>query len=216
MKGAVFDMDGVLIDSEPLWRRAERAAFARVGIELTDGECRETMGLRSDEVVALWHRRRPWSGFSRQQVLEDLENRVAAMIRTEGVALPGVDRTIGDLRAAGLRVALASSSSPTLIRTVLSTLGLDRAFEAVCSATEERRGKPDPAVYLTAVQRLGLRPADCVAFEDSVAGVRSATAAGLKVIAVPADEQLEDPGFRAAHLTLSSLDHFRIELLDSL
>jgi len=216
MRGAVFDMDGLLIDSEPLWRRAEQAAFARVGIELTDEMCRETMGLRSDEVVALWHRRRPWSGVSPDEVLDDLEGRVAALIRSQGRALPGVRRTIDELQSAGMRMALATSSAPHLIRTVLSTLGLVDAFDTVCSAADEERGKPDPAVYNTAVRDLGLPPSECVAFEDSVAGVQSASAAGLRVIAVPAPEQFDEPGFDQADLKLGSLEEFEIWILDSI
>lgn len=216
MKAAIFDMDGVLIDSEPLWRRAERAAFARVGLELSDEDCKQTMGLRSDEVVALWYRRHPWSGASTDEVLQDMESGVAGLVRSEGQALPGVERTIGELRSSGVRLALASSSAPELIRVVLTTLGLEDAFEVVCSAVDEERGKPDPAVYLSAIRRLGVPPAACVAFEDSVAGVASARSAGLRVIAVPASDQFDDPGFDAAQLKLGSLDEFSVVMLSDL
>ena len=113
-------------------------------------------------------------------------------------------------------IALASSSPPHIIRTVLTTLGLDEVFEVVCSAADEQRGKPDPAVYLRAVRALGLPPRQCVAFEDSVAGVQSALTAGLKVVAVPAPEQFDDGGFNDADLKLASLEELRIELLETL
>jgi sugar-phosphatase len=216
MRGAVFDMDGLLIDSEPLWRQAEQAAFARVGIELDDDACRQTMGLRSDEVVALWYRRRPWSGPSVDDVLEDLEGRVADLVRSQGRALPGVVRTLAELRRRGFRLAVASSSAPELIRIVLTTLELENLFEVVCSAVDEEYGKPDPAVYLTATRELGIPPGDCVAFEDSIAGVASARAAGLRVIAVPAPEQYHDVGFDKAHLKIRSLVDFDVGVLDSI
>jgi sugar-phosphatase len=209
-------MDGLLIDSEPLWRRAEQAAFARVGIELTDEMCRETMGLRSDEVVALWHQRRPWSGVSREDVRRDMESRVAELVRTEGCMLPGVEQTIEKLQRAGFATALATSSAPWLIEVVLATLGLSEVFRVSCSAVDEERGKPDPAVYLTAVRGLGIPATDCVAFEDSLAGVESARAAGLKVIAVPAPEQYLLSGFDQADLKLRTLEEFEIDLLDTI
>jgi sugar-phosphatase len=216
MEAAIFDMDGVLIDSEPLWRRAERAAFSRVGLELSDEDCKQTMGLRSDEVVALWYRRHPWSGASPEEVLRDMESRVAALVSSEGRALPGVERAIDELRSSGIRLALASSSAPGLIRVVLSTLGFEEAFEVVCSAIDEERGKPDPAVYLSAIRRLGVSPAACVAFEDSVAGVASARSAGLRVVAVPAADQFDDPGFDTAELKLASLEEFSLEMLSKM
>ena len=215
MRAAIFDMDGLIIDSEPLWRLAERAAFARVGLELTDNDCRRTTGLRSDEVVGYWFDRRPWSGIGPEDVVRDLESRVAELISVRGRALPGVHRAIDLLHGAGLRLALASSSSHDLIRVVLVALGLENTFEVVCSAADEAKGKPDPAVYLTTVRRLGVEPAEVVAIEDSAAGVQAARAAGLRVIAVPAAADFDDPRFDIANLKLRSLEDFEPRLLDS-
>ena len=215
MRAAIFDMDGLIIDSEPLWRLAERAAFARVGLELTDNDCRRTTGLRSDEVVGYWFDRRPWSGIGPEDVVRDLESRVAELISVRGRALPGVHRAIDLLHGAGLRLALASSSSHDLIRVVLVALGLENTFEVVCSAADEAKGKPDPAVYLTTVRRLGVEPAEVVAIEDSAAGVQAARAAGLRVIAVPAAADFDDPRFDIANLKLRSLEDFEPRFLDS-
>ena len=208
MKAAIFDMDGLIIDSEPLWRLAERAAFARVGLELGDDDCRRTTGLRSDEVVRYWFARHPWTGVSREDLVRDLESRVAHLIATRGRALPGVHRTLDLLSGAGVRLGLASSSSHDLISVVLATLGLDGTFEVSCSGADEARGKPDPAVYLTTISRLGIESSDGVAFEDSVAGVQAAHAAGLYVVAVPAVADIDDPGFDGADLKLRSLEDF--------
>jgi len=215
MQAAIFDMDGLIIDSEPLWRLAERAAFARVGLELSDDDCRRTTGLRSDEVVGYWFDRRPWTEISETAVVRDLETRVADLISARGRALPGVHRAIDLLQGAGLSLALASSSSHELIRVVLATLGLDDVFEVICSAADEAKGKPDPAVYLTTVRRLGVEPAEVVAIEDSAAGVQAAHAAGLFVIAVPAAADFDDPRFEVANLKLHSLEEFEPRLLDS-
>ncbi len=213
MKAAIFDMDGLIIDSEPLWRFAERTAFARVCLELSDDDCRRTTGLRSDEVVEFWYVRHPWNGVGRDDVVRDLESRVADLISSRGQPMPGVERTLDLLRGAGVRLGLASSSSHELIGVVLATLGLNDAFEVICSGADEERGKPDPAVYLTAIRRLGIEAADGVAFEDSVAGVKAAHAAGLFVIAVPAAADFDDPGFAVADLKLASLEDFRLQIL---
>ncbi len=213
MKAAIFDMDGLIIDSEPLWRLAERETFARVGLELTDDECRKTTGLRSDEVVGYWFERRPWSGSSREEVHRNLDGRVTEFIAEQGRPMPGVRRVIDLLRGAGLRLALASSSSHELIGVVLTTLGLEDVFEFTCSGVDEERGKPDPAVYLTTVRRLGLRARECCAFEDSAAGVQAAHAAGLFVIAVPATADFDDPRFDLADLKLPTLDDFDLRLI---
>jgi len=214
MKAAIFDMDGLIIDSEPLWRLAERQTFARVGLELSDDECRKTTGLRSDEVVGFWYARQPWVGASPEDVVRDLERRVAALISARGKALPGVHRAIDLLRGAGVRLALASSSSHEIIGVVLGTLRLDGCFEVVCSGADEARGKPDPAVYLSTIRRLGLDAADAFAIEDSAAGVESAHAAGLFVVAVPAPHDLDDPRFNIADLKLRSLEDFNLDLID--
>ena len=213
MKAAIFDMDGLLIDSEPLWRLAEREVFATVGLELTDEDCRRTTGLRSDEVVDYWYERHPWSGEPCSEVHRRLDARVTELIAERGRTMPGARRAIRLLRGAGLRLALASSSSRELIGVVLDTLGLDEVFEVVASGAEEARGKPDPAVYLTTVNRLRVSAGECLAFEDSVAGVRAARGAGIFTIAVPAPHDIDDPGFDAADLKLRSLEEFRLSIL---
>ncbi len=164
-QAAIFDMDGLLIDSEPLWRRAEMAAFARVGVALTDDRCKETMGMRLDAMVAHWRARFSWRDLSDEEMGADILRRVTALIAAEGKALPGVHEVIGALRAMGL--------------------GLRDAFPVLCTAVDEPRGKPDPAVYLTAARRLGVAPKMCLVFEDSPAGVLAGVRAGMRVVAVP-------------------------------
>jgi sugar-phosphatase len=209
-------MDGLLIDSEPLWRRAEIEVFDEVGIRLTEADCEQTMGLRTDEVVAYWHARFPWRDPSQETIAAAVDSRVAELIARHPSPLPGAVSAVVSVHEAGMRVGLASSSSMELIRAVVRTLELDRYFEILCSAEDEELGKPHPGVYRTACRRLGVRPEDCVAFEDSAAGVASARAASMRVIAVPAPHQFDHPGFAAADLKLHSLEEFTLDLLDSL
>src|ERR687888_1626296 len=137
IEAVVFDMDGVLIDSEPIWRRVERDVFGRVGVALSDADLVETMGVRIGEVVERWHERRPWEGPSTRQVEEQIVEAVAETIASEGRLEEGVVEAIDHVDGLGLRLALASSSPMRLIEAVLSLADLAKRFEVMLSAEEE-------------------------------------------------------------------------------
>ena len=206
IEAVVFDMDGVLVDSEPIWRAVERDVFGGLGIEVSDEDLFETMGVRVADVVARWHRRSPWDEPSREDVARSIVDRVAEAIEREGAfhqeAIPAIDYVAG----LGLRLALASSSPMRLIRSVLSIGGLADRFEVILSAEDEERGKPDPAVYLSAARELGVPPERCLAVEDSINGVRSAKEAGMVCVAVPVSGVTD--GFEGADLVLGSIEEF--------
>ncbi len=216
MKAAVFDMDGLLIDSEPLWRQAEKSTFREVGIELTDQMCHQTLGLRADEVVAHWYGKFPWTGATLEEVEIRLVSSVQRLISAHGQPLKGVCTILSVLSEAGFKLGLASSSPHVLIETVVGKLDVRDYFAVMCSAVDEDRGKPDPAVYLKAAEKLGVDPTNCIAFEDSVSGVRSAKSAGMSVIAVPAENQYCEREFEMADIKLRSLAEFSIEMLGKL
>jgi mannitol-1-/sugar-/sorbitol-6-/2-deoxyglucose-6-phosphatase len=199
-------MDGVLVDSEPIWRTVEQEVFAGVGIEVTDEDLFETMGVRVADVVEGWHRRKPWEHPSRQEVARVIVDRVAGAIEREGAFNQEAIAVIDYVDGLGLRLALASSSPMSLIREVLSIGGLGDRFEVVLSAEEEERGKPDPAVYLSAARELGVAPERCLAVEDSINGARSAKAAGMVCVAVPVSGVTD--GFEGADLVLGSIAEF--------
>jgi HAD superfamily hydrolase (TIGR01509 family) len=205
-RALIFDMDGVLIDSEPLWRRAEIETFGDVGLSLTDGDCRATQGLRIDEAVDYWFARSPWTGKSRELVAEAIVERVAELIRDEGAPMSGVHEALSEAKRRGYRLGLASSSSIRLIETVLERFDLREAFEAVHSAEEETFGKPHPSVYLSTAQTLSIDPRRCVAIEDSINGVVAALAAGMTCFAIPAPESRTDARFAVASRKLASLE----------
>jgi len=205
-RGLLFDMDGVLIDSEPLWRRAEIESFAEVGLVLSDADCRQTQGLRIDEAVSYWFHRTPWPGPSCDAVSETIVERVAALVQSEGEPMAGVHESILAATRRGWRLGLASSSPRFLIDSVLDRFGLRDAFEAVHSAEHESFGKPHPAVYLSTAAALQITPQRCVAIEDSINGVISAVAAQMACIAIPAPESREDPRFAIASRRLASLE----------
>jgi HAD superfamily hydrolase (TIGR01509 family) len=201
----IFDMDGLLIDSEPLWRRAEIEVFAGVGVRLTEADCMRTTGLRIDAVVAFWQRERPWVGPAPTELAEQIVTRVIELVRAEGELLPGAAQALDFFTERGLALGLASSSPRRLIEAVLVCLRLAERFGAVHSAEGEPRGKPDPAVYLHAAARLGHEPRRCMAIEDSIPGVLAAVAAGMGCIAVPAPEHRGDPHLHRATVVLGSL-----------
>lgn len=208
IEAVIFDMDGLLIDSEPFWRRAEIAVFGTVGIALTDDDCRETMGYRLNEVVDLWYSRKPWIDKSKEQVEREILTCVQNLIETEGKPLPGVMDTIKMCEKLNLKMAIASSSALVLINATVARLGLETTFDVLQSAENEEFGKPHPAVFIRTAKRLGVRSENCVVFEDSFHGMIAGLAAKMKVVAIP--EQLEKR-FEAAHLVLKFMNSARVE-----
>jgi sugar-phosphatase len=215
MRGCVFDMDGVLIDTEPVWRRIEQEIFGRVGIELTEEQLLETWGMRINEVVDHWYRSRPWAAVRPQAVAKAIVDDVVAHVQAAGTPAPGAVAAIDRVHAAGMRIAIASSSSARLIDAVVRRLELVEKVEVVVSADDERHGKPAPDVYLSAVGKLALVPEECMAVEDSPVGVASAKAAGMACVAL-ATHGLDPSALSAADATITSLDELTPTLWERL
>jgi sugar-phosphatase len=201
----IFDMDGVLIDSEPFWHEAETAGFALAGLRLTREDCLQTTGLRVDAVVDHWYSRSPWPSPSPREVEREIVERVIALVRERGELKPGVEAALSLVQSRGLRTALASSSPSAIIDTVLDRFGLRSAFEIVHSAEGEPYGKPHPGVYLHTAEQLGVRPQECLAIEDSPNGVLAAKAAGMLCLAVPEPPLRGHPWFAIADAVVESL-----------
>ena len=216
LHAVVFDMDGVLIDSEPFWRESEIEVFGRNGLYLAEADCILTTGMRIGEVTRYWYERRPWNGPEPEILAEEILRGVIRRVRERGTAMPGLHQVIRLFQSHGLRLALASSSALSLIDAVIDRLELRSYFEAICSAENEPRGKPHPDVYLSAARRLALPPANCLAVEDSIAGVQAAKAAGMKCIAIPLPELRSDPRYQKADFILDSLVQLDEKVLKSL
>lgn len=209
-------MDGLLIDTEPIWRRVEIEVFRGVGLSLTEENLLETMGVRVAEVVELWYRRHPWTGPTPAQVTEQIEAGVVEHVMSEGEPKAGVERVLRMVHEAGLPIAIASSSSERLIQAVMKRLGIEHYIRAICSADLESEGKPHPAVYLTAARSLGVPAEECLALEDSPNGVLSAKAAGMYTVAVPDPNFAGDPRIARADLQLRSLEELTPDLWEQL
>ena len=215
-RAVVFDMDGVLVDSEPLWREAEIEVFGSLGVPLTETMCLETMGLRLDEVVGHWYRRHPWPDLDAPAVAAAVVERIAALVDARGEPLPGVAEAVDACRASGFRTALASSSPMRLIEAVVGRFRLGGSFEVLATADDERHGKPHPAIYLSTADQLGVAPTACVAIEDSVNGIVAAKAARMACIAVPARELRGDRRLGIADVVVDSLAAVTAECLERL
>jgi beta-phosphoglucomutase-like phosphatase (HAD superfamily) len=216
LRAVIFDMDGVLIDTEPVWRRVEIEVFGALGVVLTEADCRDTMGLRIDEVVQFWHGRRPWTGASVGAVADRIVAGVVQHVGSRGVATVGAREAIGVVQRAGLQVAVASSSPPALISAVMEKLRLAEVVEVTCSAMHVSRGKPAPDVYRRTASLLGAPPASCLAVEDSVNGMLSARAAGMPCIVIPERGLAPDPRLDSATLRLDSLLDLDAQRLESI
>lgn len=216
MKAVIFDMDGILIDSEPLWKIAEIKGFGKVGLDLTQTDCEETVGLRIDEVVKMWFKKRPWKGSSCEEVTIDIVNILIDEIKANGKALPGVKEALEICDKSALKIGLATSSYHNIIEAVLDKLDIRHYFEVVHSAEYERHGKPHPAVFLTAAEKLGVSPLECLVIEDSLNGVVAAKAARMKVIAVPEQSHAYNPKLMLADKILDSLHDFNMATANEL
>ena len=216
INAAIFDMDGLLIDSEPFWRRAQFYAFGTVGLSLSDDAMRLTMGRRIDEVVAHWYHEKPWEGASQKDIEALIVDKVIELVKAEGVALPGVLDAIELFKSKSIPMAIASSSSTEIIDAVVDKLEIRSYFDHIYSAEHETHGKPHPGVYITTAALLGVPAHRCLALEDSPSGVLSAKAAKMKCVAVPAPENKSHSYIQIADVVIDSLEQFDEKLLESL
>jgi len=206
----IFDMDGLLLDSEPLWRRAQIEAFGAHGLVLDEAACATTTGLRIDEVVTLRlsHPELAGRAIDPHALRNGIVDRVIALVISAGKLLPGARAAIEAAAATGVPLALASSSDGRLIHAALDHFGLTEHFAHVVSAEHEPFGKPHPGVYLRTAGQLGVAPTSCVAIEDSLNGVIAAKAARMTCVAVPAPAERADVRFSIADVILDSLASF--------
>jgi HAD superfamily hydrolase (TIGR01509 family) len=204
IEAVVFDLDGVLIDSEPVWERVRRGLVAERGGHWAPDAQRRLMGMSTPE----WARYLSEDlgvGLPPDQVAAQVVDRMTASYRERIPFLPGAVEAVGQL-AARWPLGLASSAPAALIETVLDAADLSSYFQVTMSTEQVPHGKPAPDIYLAVTTRLGVPPADCAAIEDSSNGLRSAAAAGLHVIAIPRPQYPPDPdALAAASLVLPSL-----------
>ena len=141
IEAVIFDLDGLLIDSEPLWQEAEISVFAQVNVMLTSELCLKTKGLRIDEVVNYWYQQYPWNNLSRSKVEELIVDRLIELIFLKGKPLVGVNKALSFVKSKNVKIALASSSSSRIIQAALKKLNLTNMFAEIYSAESEKYSK---------------------------------------------------------------------------
>jgi len=216
IKAVIYDMDGLIIDSEPLWQEAEISVFKSININLTKEDCMKVMGMRTDEVVDYWFRRFPWEAPSKTEITSAIVRELIRLIKEKGKLMEGVKESLDFVRSMDVKIALASSSSYEIINAVLEKFGLMKEFEVIYSAQEEEYGKPHPAVYISAAKRLDVAPVECLAIEDSLNGILAAKAAKMKCIAIPYEGVRHDRRFAIADVKLDSLRQIDSEVWRSI
>ncbi len=197
-------MDGLLVESESLWRIAEQEASDALGLGLGMDDFDATMGIRMRDVAKMWFARSPWPGPTPDEVAASVVARVIELL-ADAEPLPGVVDALDLVADAGMAVGLCSSSDLVMIDAVLAATGLAERFDVTHSAEHDPYGKPHPEPYLRTAELLGVEPSQCIALEDSVTGCISAKAASMRVVAVPAPAQYDSLKFEFVDAKLRTL-----------
>ena len=212
----IFDMDGLLIDSEPLWNEAASEVFGEFGIILQKKQFSLTTGLRTREFVKWWFEQYKVDPKYLSGAEEEIIERVISKVLAKGKAKPGVSHILNFFIQRNFKIGLASSSPMSLIDKTIDYLGLRSHLHAITSAAELDFGKPHPQVYLDCAEKLHSSPLNCLAFEDSFNGMISAKAARMKCIVVPDSSQFNDKKWFSADMKISSLQNFNDLLLQTI
>ncbi|MBS1614608.1 MAG: hexitol phosphatase HxpB [Bacteroidetes bacterium] len=209
----IFDMDGLLLDTEPLWGVSMNRVADRHGIGVSKARFKETTGLRIYEVTEYWSRHFPWQGSTPQEVADEILDDIIERAQQQGSAMPGVLSLLELLKSQNLKIGLATSSPDRMMRALLTHFDLEKFFDYMCSADEVAMGKPHPAVFLHCAEMLGSAAHECLVLEDSVNGAIAGKAARMSVLAVPDALHWDDPRFSIADFKLHSLEEIDAVLL---
>lgn len=204
----IFDIDGLLIDSEPLWNEAAAEVFSQYGVNLTEEQYKTTTGLRTKEFVHWWfsYYQIPHAELAKAE--KQIVYSVLDKIERKGTIMPGVPYIFDFFARKSFRIGLATSSPPALIDLVVKMAEIGQFLHATSSAEDLPYGKPHPQVYLNCAEQLQSTPVQCICFEDSFNGLIAAKSARMKCVIVPDISQAKEEKWGAADLKLSSLQNF--------
>ncbi|NDL63050.1 hexitol phosphatase HxpB [Acerihabitans arboris] len=206
-QAVIFDMDGLIIDSEPLWHQAELDIFAAMGLDSSAHDrIPDTLGMRIDQVVKVWYQLSPWQGATLEEVTNGIIQRAVTLIDQRRPLLPGVGHALETARSCGLKIGMASASPLFMLENVLEMFNLRRYFDHLASAQNLPYSKPHPEVYLQAAASLGVAAERCTTLEDSFNGMIATKAARMRSIVVPDAALRADPRWAVADFRLASLE----------
>lgn len=192
LKAVIFDMDGVLVDSEGFWAKAELDVFSSYGVQITDDLATQTKYMTTKEVTEFWHGKFPWENLDVPTVEQEVVSKVIEFIQSEDCTMSGIQQFITDLKNKNYKIGLATNAPLRVANAVLEKLQVQDLFDSVHSSEFEELGKPHPAVYLTSAKKLGVSPEHCIAIEDSHSGLRAAKGAGMRTIVFTNDDESID------------------------
>lgn len=206
IESVIFDMDGLIINSEPLWEDAMMAMYKSFNVTVLRPELLSVKGFRADEAILFMNNLKgfPNNNLPEQQT-ETIQN-IIKLIYEKGEALPGVLNTIAFCKQNNIPIAIASSSLYKVIDATISKLNLQNTFDIVYSAQDEEFGKPNPGVFITTAKKLNVDIKKSIIFEDSINGLIAARAACAISVAVPDEAHFNNPEFAIANYKLNSME----------
>jgi sugar-phosphatase len=204
----IFDMDGLLIDSEPLWQEAADIIFKQYGISLSNEQYVTTTGLRTKEFLQWWFNYFNLGDEELARAEKNIVQIVIEKVEQKGKMMQGVHYIFDFFHKKNFKIGLATSSPQALVDIVIGMLGIKPYLQAVSTAEFLPYGKPHPQVYLNCAEQLQVHPTECICFEDSFNGMIAAKAARMKCVIVPHHSQQKDERWGAADLKLTSLQNF--------
>lgn len=209
-RALIFDMDGVLIDSEPLHLLAYQELFSKWGKDFTEEDNREFLGRKDIEIADVLIERMQLRNLTAQSLVDQKEAILKRLLHEEGKPQPGVLQVLNKAKELELPLAIASSATLGTIHLIVSILDIKEYFRTLTSGDEVPLGKPQPDVYLLAAQRLETEPAQCLVIEDTYNGIKAAKAAGMLCVAVPC-QATRHQNHQEADAILESLEHLDVE-----
>jgi sugar-phosphatase len=216
IRAVIFDMDGLLIDSEPFWQEAGKETLEVYNAVLSDEQYHSSTGLRTKEWVHWWFNHFGIDVTHASNAETTIIAKALEKIGLNGQGMGGVDYIFDFFIKKGSKIGLASSSPVALIEVVAEKLNIRKHLQAIASAEDLTYGKPHPQVFLDCAEQLNVSPLECLVFEDSLNGVIAAKAARMRCVAVPAPAFKEDPRWVIADVVLNSLEEFDEETLNKL
>ncbi|PPI88795.1 2-deoxyglucose-6-phosphatase [Candidatus Pantoea edessiphila] len=201
-----FDMDGIIIDSEPLWFQAKNEVLSKLNIDISCyTKLPNTIGLRIDQVICTWYELLPLNKPSKKEIIDMITTNVMILIEEKKPLLPGVKFALKLCKKYNFKIGLASASPLRMLERVLDIFNLTHYFDLIISSENLPYSKPHPQIYLDAATQFDINPQKCVAIEDSFNGMIAVKAARMRSIVIPAIEYHNDLVWSVADVKLKSL-----------
>jgi len=211
-KAVIFDMDGVIVDSEKLWKQAEYEVFTSLGVKVTDEHSKITQSMTTSEVTEFWYEKFPWDNKDFHTVEQMVVSRVIDLIESQDCHINGIKSFIERLKDRNYKIGLATNSPNRIIPAVLKKEGILHLFDTLSSAEFEDKGKPDPAIYCNTAKKLNIKPENCLVIEDSYSGMLAAKNAGMTTVAFTNGNKEID--FDIADYRIDNFENDEIEFLN--